>query len=758
MSGIDIDDIFASSKGKSKLAPQPIASSSKPPKDKKNPNKRARDDEVQPSANKQQLKVPETIVDPSLSIVSKASATVSRPSEKSAKKRKKTDNGEENFKDSRGTGPRRKTEEGFLVYKEDELGITEQGGSEHKHFRSSAVAILILHIRYTLVPVRLRLLKAILEPTQSAQLLKERTIALRTIESANGQDVELNSSEVVLHTSSDSTASEGSPSTYLFSIPLPSDTPQCIHTATSSVTHTLTATLYPITPSLPILTKSQTIHTRRYTSHTYLPDTSPEQEAIDQPTRVELQLPRTTFKAGEAIPLYLTVPVPSRELVAERGIRLRNIRAELVRVIKARNPETEGKDSSSSQPQPGTSHAEASVSTPHVQKQHGLASSHTLDLRSVLGVPGGGEVVALSGAGCRLHPSKPLRIRLVLHPPHDHQRRDIATGASEESDTLDTQDEAENSCACISQTTILHDVTFIVYVHITFIHMSSHTERVSTISMPIVVVPPSATLPEVEASIDTAYRKKHDRPPTKTARLDDPDVPHYEAGPSYLGGGAPPPFEEREAPPPFFQSSAPSTSRLPTFLESETEIYVPSQEDPSIAPMSPPPPELRFEGEGVLFGFAPSDQFDGYNQEQVDRAGTPPPTLEMATLDPDVTELATMTEGAIGALEMALEHHADADDTHLPPPPPMDDPSDPPPSIDSDFRIPDASGPSPPLQHEAPPAFAAPVDSVESAARPPSSRGPADGHGHAPPPYAVPSNTHVSSEHQHVARPPPYVG
>ncbi|KAJ7071220.1 hypothetical protein C8F01DRAFT_1109573 [Mycena amicta] len=32
------------------------------------------------------------------------------------------------FKDSRGTGPRRKTEEGWSIYKEDELGINDEGG------------------------------------------------------------------------------------------------------------------------------------------------------------------------------------------------------------------------------------------------------------------------------------------------------------------------------------------------------------------------------------------------------------------------------------------------------------------------------------------------------------------------------------------------------------------------------------------------------------------------------------------------------
>ncbi|KAF8307461.1 DUF1764-domain-containing protein [Clavulina sp. PMI_390] len=40
----------------------------------------------------------------------------------------KDDSDDERFRDSRGTGPRRKTEEGFSIYKEDELGITDAGG------------------------------------------------------------------------------------------------------------------------------------------------------------------------------------------------------------------------------------------------------------------------------------------------------------------------------------------------------------------------------------------------------------------------------------------------------------------------------------------------------------------------------------------------------------------------------------------------------------------------------------------------------
>ena len=529
--------------------------------------------------------------------------------------------------------------------------------------------------------------------------------------------------------------------------------------------HTLTATLHPADVNSVPLTKSLIVHTRRYTSHSNTLGIAPETKAIDNPTRIEVQVPRTSFKAGEPIPLYLTVPPPRRELILDEGLRLRNIRAELVRIVKAKRSERHTSSSSNNQnasEEDDSTEEEEEAPSNLVRKQLNWSSSHPLDLRSFLGVPGGGEVVALSGASCRLHPSRTLRIRLVLHQPHDQDP--LITPTRDFFGTLDEErQESITECASISQATLFHTVSFTICVHITFMHMSSHTERVSTISIPVAIVPPSAPLPEVEESIDNAYRKKHDRPPVKTVRREDADASHEgEAGPSYLPNGAPPPFEEREAPPPFFLSEPePSTSGPPTFLESETEIYVPPQEDPSIAPLHLPNLELSFEGEGTLFGFTIEDRFDGYVQEH-ERSVTPPPTLEMATMDTDVTSFATLSEGeAINALELAFEQRQEADDALQPPPmpPPMDDPSDPPPSIDSEFRTPGGmTTGSPPHHSQAPPpAFTEPMG-TEGLPPPltPLDQTPST-HGHAPPPYAVPGND-PHEDHGHVARPPPYVG
>jgi hypothetical protein len=270
--------------------------------------------------------------------------------------------------------------------------------------------------------------------------------------------------------------------------------------------------------------------------------------------------------------------------------------------------------------------------------------------------------------------------------------------------------------------------------------MAQRTEQVHTVLIPILLVPSTAPLPQVDEELESAYRKKHDQPPQRTVRGDDTeDTPHYdEAGPS----GAPPPFEEREAPPPFSEPEASTSNRLPTFLESEIEIYAPSSEDTES--LSELPLEMEIPGEGTLFGFPPSQQFDGHMIDvEQNRSSTPPPTMEMANRDPDVTDLASMEqpELAMEVLGLALERHDDASTSEPPPPLIVDDPSDPPPSIDSDFS--DAHGMARQPPPQSPPAHTFPPS------RPPVVT---DNHdGNAPPPYLIPDNHHDGTG------PPPYI-
>ncbi|KAI1797769.1 hypothetical protein LXA43DRAFT_981966 [Ganoderma leucocontextum] len=606
------------------------------------------------------------------------------------------------------------------------------------------------------------------------------SVWLRSVERAHEREIELADTELVLAHSPDPSPQQRS--SFPFSIPLPPDTPQCLHTSRSSLAYSLTATVWPVEEGAP-LRRSLVVHTRRYTSHTHSLQPVPEMRIISEPSRVEVQLPRTMFKAGEPIPIYVTVPTPSADVVVEQGQRLRNLRAELVRVINVRRNEMEG--------ELGEDDFEDSLRTERGQPSSttqktapGPSTSRTPpDFIARKNERGERKVIAFSGASCRLHPSRPLRIRLILHPPNESPLPDSSPRhhpPSEEAYPTDLDAE----CAYITQSTVLHSVSFRLLVHATFIRMSSHTETVSTVSMPLIILPPSAPLPEVESSVDSAYMKKHDRPPTRTVRTEDAEVPQYEAGPSAVPA-APPPFEEREAPPPFWSAAAEastsshlptfleaeaSSSGLPTFLESEREIYVPSADYPPVAPLPPSSPtDLAFEGEGTLFGFSAADQFDGYADVLPQRSFTPPPSLEMATHDANVTGLANLdlNQGAaIEALGLALEQQnitlnahegtsvgVSIDDHFLPPPPPpMDDPSDPPPSIDSaEFMAPGAAHDSPP-RAQSPPAHAHGII-------PPPPHDEGESHGHAPPPYRVPDmdHDHGHDDHERVTNPPPYM-
>jgi hypothetical protein len=80
-----------------------------------------------------------------------------------------------------------------------------------------------------------------------------------------------------------------------------------------------------------------------------------------------------------------------------------------------------------------------------------------------------------------------------------------------------------------------------------------------------------------------------DRPPARTNRPDDADAsPHYEgeAGPSYLASALVPRRSKSAMPHPLFADVFPFVvfSRLPTFLKSEQEIFIPNTEDDDAAP------------------------------------------------------------------------------------------------------------------------------------------------------------------------------
>ncbi|KAG2350523.1 DUF1764-domain-containing protein [Suillus weaverae] len=128
----EIDDIFAA-KGKAKaieLAPLQSAKKEKKKKRKDRPSTSDQTKEISRSSDSKTLKkrqLPETVVDPSFKS-SSSSKRAKLDAPVSSQREKLHHEDEDRFKDSRGSGPRRKTDDGFNIYKEDELGISNAGG------------------------------------------------------------------------------------------------------------------------------------------------------------------------------------------------------------------------------------------------------------------------------------------------------------------------------------------------------------------------------------------------------------------------------------------------------------------------------------------------------------------------------------------------------------------------------------------------------------------------------------------------------
>ncbi|PPQ89411.1 hypothetical protein CVT25_002229 [Psilocybe cyanescens] len=168
----EIDDIFAS-KAKHKDLPPPSPpsllpfskSSLKKAKKKKKRKSSAEDDPPQKdtdssdpitASTSKKRPAPETVVDTSDRLtapIKRHKGLLTKGEDKAPKPSKSDKKGLDEFKDSRGTGDRRTTEEGWLVYKEDELGIGDEGGGELQCVRHILLSIVTLYQRLRYVPL-----------------------------------------------------------------------------------------------------------------------------------------------------------------------------------------------------------------------------------------------------------------------------------------------------------------------------------------------------------------------------------------------------------------------------------------------------------------------------------------------------------------------------------------------------------------------------------------------------------------------------
>ncbi|SPO31816.1 uncharacterized protein UTRI_06653 [Ustilago trichophora] len=247
------------------------------------------------------------------------------------------------------------------------------------------------------------------------------------------------------------------PSTMPFSFPLTADLPHCVHLRDSSLTYTITAQLFSQdVTKLPHAIKTVPVHLVRYTRPGLLNDIElaeidgaalpndvytlqPHNWVKQLPTLVYAQINRTIFRRAEPIDIRVRIPPPDPTSVSEKGLKLRAVEADLVRIIHVKRSNAAQRDGED------TSKADNTATHPHVHE----------------------ALLAHSGKLCRFHSKRAVLLRLTLHPPfdranmpHPHPDHDaLASGPV-------FGRGGGGGCESISQETLMHKVSFEVRIKI----------------------------------------------------------------------------------------------------------------------------------------------------------------------------------------------------------------------------------------------------------------------------------------------------
>lgn len=252
------------------------------------------------------------------------------------------------------------------------------------------------------------------------------------------------------------------PAVMPFQFPLPEHLPHCIHLPTIKLEYRLIATLYPREdrPEQQPIAKTILVHVTRYSppapADELLPTASAEKFSEEpkvwkktSPTDIEVKLARTLFRRGDHIKLRVRMPPPQEKLL-RRGLRIRSVEAELVRLVTPRFTSSDisrpilkskGKDSyrslSPTEAHKQVLHASATEDgwEPHshlLTRQGDALSASTSDAdrydgaqraaraskeTQVAGPRAYRTVLSHSGKSCRFSLRKAINLNLSLVPP-----------------------------------------------------------------------------------------------------------------------------------------------------------------------------------------------------------------------------------------------------------------------------------------------------------------------------------------------------
>ncbi|SGY31499.1 BQ5605_C002g01235 [Microbotryum silenes-dioicae] len=360
------------------------------------------------------------------------------------------------------------------------------------------------------------------------------------------------------------------PPSTVFKFDVTQDLPHCIHLAQSSLEYTLTATLHSDDASVAPLVQCVPIHLARTSPPGPLsselvssapapasadgsrPSLSPHSVSRQDPIHFTVHFSRTVFRRSEPIQLVVKIPVPDFDAVT-KGLRLRTVSAELVRRISLAN------DTDDDPPAVSGKQRDQAVST--------AVKNGDIDSLEFIQHPSSSDalsdpsyestmVLARSGKSARFSPTRPIVIRLLLHPS------------------------TMQFCESITQSTILHHMSFCVIVTVGL--LNNRSQRDVTVSRDVHIVPDppmtSTTLSEKQRQVEAEVESV---PPGWTPT--EGSIPSYhESAVGDLAVGTSSDF--REGP-----SRVGSTHVFPTDLIGEEEYDGYEELSASLSTRAPPP-------------------------------------------------------------------------------------------------------------------------------------------------------------------------
>ncbi|BGP52863.1 hypothetical protein JCM8202v2_000420 [Rhodotorula sphaerocarpa] len=384
-----------------------------------------------------------------------------------------------------------------------------------------------------------------------------------------------------------------------FQFELTPDLPTCLHLCASSLTYTLTATLYPDPSSqAEPLSRSAPVHLVRTAPPSALLPVRPASVTASDPITWRARFPRTSFTRREPIGLVVRVDVPDSKRIGQ-GLRLRTISAELVRTITV---------------------------SPSTAASTSRADSTAAGERSVRRT-----VLAHSGKSARFSPSRPIIIRLVLHPPLDP------------------------TCESITQSTLLHAVSFAVVVNVGLVKAAGAAAdpdgpSTSALSGPLpcdsVLTQEITILPDLPAT-DPTPRSDKQKEVEQAAAASSASTSALEGlSPSVTADASP--WDEEQPVPSYVENSLldPGTTLSPT--ASTSSRWLPGEDDVSSSAQSGSelPPSGYALSASVDDG-EDEEEYDGYEELSLPASlsgRAPPPRIDDDISPPSMGEPSSMRD------------------------------------------------------------------------------------------------------------------